>query len=334
VPGLSSRRIGAGAAALLAAALGAACTGPAGGRVQRTNLITGSTGSSWFTIGSAVAERTNQILGGHPVNAIPGAGGISNPARLARLPGDVGLSFAPVLRAAQRGEAPYTTAYPTLRHVATLIENKLHVIAAERIGVSSVADVVSRRLPVRIGTGPPGSGEEFLLRELLRHYGASYEELRSWGGRIDLLGTSERTDAWMDGHIDVIVFSINDPAPAVTELLTSTDGVLLSLDEAARADLEQRWHVLPRSIPAGAYPKQPAEVRTLGLASVLFTTEDVDADLVYAMTRAVAENKPYLESVHAGFREWTPQRMAQSEGVPVHPGAQRYYAEKGWIAAP
>lgn len=312
---------------MLAAAIGVACGGPRADGLPRANLVTGSTGSSWYSIGSAVAERTNRLLGGYLVNAVPGAGGISNPARLGRLPGDLGISFTSFLRAAYRGEPPYRQAYPDLRHVATLIENKLHLVLAGDLGASDLGDVVRRRLPVRIGTGPPGSGEEFLLRELLAHYGATYADIRSWGGRIDLLGTGERVDAWADGHINVIVFSINDPAPVVTELLVARPGRLVSIDDAARAGLGARWQTLSRAIPGGTYPGQQADVHTLAMAAVLFTTADVPEPLVYAVTRAIAENKAYLETVHAGFKVWQPAQMAGSGDVPLHAGALRYYAE-------
>ncbi len=328
----SSRSLGAGFRAGLVLLVAASCTAPREDGIRRANLITGSTGSSWYSIGSAIADRANIILGGHPLNAVPGAGGVSNPARLARASGDLGISFASFLRAAYRGAPPYPVAYPELRHVATLIENKLHIVVSNRLGGQSLGEIVKGRIGARIGTGPPGSGEEFLLRELLLHYGATYDDLRAWGGRIDLLGTSERGDAWRDGHIDVVVFSINDPSPVIAELLTVRSGVMVSVDDEARAALGTKWSALPRSVPAGTYPSQESEVKTLGLAAVLFTTADVQEKVVYAVTRALAENKEYFETVHSGFKLWDPKQMPGGAEVPIHEGAMRYYKEKGWNA--
>ncbi|HET7746359.1 MAG TPA: TAXI family TRAP transporter solute-binding subunit, partial [Vicinamibacteria bacterium] len=324
---------GGRAAVLLVLTLGAGCTSPRADGLPRASLITGSTGSSWYSIGSAVADRTNGLLGGHPLTAVPGAGGISNPARIARAPGDFGISFTSFLRAAYRGDAPYRQAYPELRHVATLIENKLHLVIGEHLGIEDVAELVRRRIPARIGTGPPGSGEEFLLRELMVHHGATYEDLRSWGGRVDLLGTGERADAWRDGHIDVIAFSINDPAPVVAELLTARPGRLAGVDAAAREALSTKWRAIPHSIPADTYPGQQAAVPTLGLAAAIFTTAEMPEAMVYAVTRAIAENKPYLETVHAAFKSWQPARMPQSDDVPLHPGAARYYRERSMVGS-
>lgn len=297
----------------------------------RVNLITGSTGSSWYTIGSAIAERTNLLFEGHPVTAVPGAGGISNPARIARAPGDLGLSFLPFLRAAYRGETPYAESYGDLRHVATLIENKLHLLVSERLDAADFAEIRERRLPIRVATGPPGSGEEFLLRAVMAEHGISYDDLRSWGGRIDLLGTGERADAWRDYRADIIAFSINDPAPVVAELLATRGGQLWPVAAETRRALRELWRVRELIIPAGTYAQEKAAIETIGLPFVVFTTVDVDPELVYAITRAMAENKPYLDNVHAGFRVWEPRMMAAHEDVPLHEGAARYYREQGWI---
>ncbi|MCL4813264.1 MAG: TAXI family TRAP transporter solute-binding subunit [Vicinamibacteraceae bacterium] len=318
------------ACTLLLAPAGWACGGAQAHRVQRVNLITGSTGSSWYSIGSAIAERTNALLPGYPVTAVPGAGGVSNPARVARMPGDLGLSFSPFLRAAYRGEPPYPQAYPELRHVATLIENRFHLLMAEGLGSRELGDVLARRAAVRMSTGPPGSGEEFLLRETLAYFGVSYDDIRAWGGRVDLLGTGERADSWRDRHADIVTFSINEPAPVVSELLTTRAGHLWSLPKGAIDHLVARWGIRPAVIDEGVYPQQ-GETATVGVPFVVFTTEDVDAEIVYAMTRAIAESREYLETVHAGFRRWTPEMMAEHDELPLHSGAARYYRERGWL---
>jgi len=318
-------------AAAAAAVVGGGCAAPQADRLPRANLVTGGTGSDWYRIGSAIAERTNGHFVGQPVTAVPGAGGISNPARIGRMPGDFGISFLSFLRAATRGESPYRQPFPDLRHVATLLQNKLHMIAAPRLGVTSLDEIVTRRMGVRIGTGPPGSAEEFLLRESLTALGASYEDLRAWGGRIDLLGSGERADLFRDGHIDLIVFHAADPSALVTELMVSHPGVFLALGARVRETLESQWDVQSLTLSSGRYPNLNADVATVGLDFGLFTTAELSHELVYTMVKVIDESRPYLETVHIGFRQWDAQRMVRNGGVPTHPGALAYYREKGWI---
>lgn len=313
----------------VALALSACAADPA--RVPRTNLITGSTGGSWYAIGSAISERTNLAFDGHPITAVPGAGGVSNPARVARVPGDLAFSFLPFLRGAYRGERPYRQAHTELRHVATLVENKLHVLIADTLGITSLGDIRARELAVRIGTGPPGSGEEFLLREALAFYGISYDDIRRWGGRIDVLGTSERADAWRDYHADMLVFTINEPASIVTELLLTRPAHLWQVPADLSRALQETWGTTDARIAAEVYPRHDQPLATVGLSAVIFGTDDVSDEITYAMVRAIAESHEYLDTVHPAFRAWQPKEMIVNADVPYHRGAERYYRERQWI---
>ena len=315
---------------LLAAAV-AACTGSDKELLPRANLITGGTNSDWDRIGSAVAQLTNANFSGHPVTAVPGAGGVSNPARVGRLPGDFGISFLSFLRAATVGNPPYRQAFPDLRHVATLLQNKLHLIASPSLEVSTLDEIVARRLPVRVGTGLPGSAEEFLFREALSILGVTYTDLRAWGGRVDLLSSGERADLFRDGHIDVIAFHSTDPSATVTELMISHAGTFLSIGEEVRSALRSRWDVQTLVLPAGRYRNLDADVVTVGLEFGIFTTAGVRDELVYAMVKSIDASVPYLGNVHVGFRQWDPRRMAEGGGLQTHPGALRFFREKGWV---
>jgi TRAP transporter TAXI family solute receptor len=316
---------------LLAAVGSAACGRPAAGSGPRANLICGSTGSDWYRIGSAIAERTNAALPGHPVTAMPGAGGISNPARIGLAPGDFGMSFGPLLRAAYEGRPPYRRAFRQLRHVARLLQNKLHLIVAEPFPLQSLDELRTGRLRIRIGTGPPGSAEEFLLRECLRAYGISYEDIRRWGGRVDLLGSAERAELYYDYHLDLIAFHSTAPSSVIAELMATRPGRILSLPRSVREALRAWWNVRLLTLEPGTYANQPARVETVGFDFGIFATADVDADLVYEMVKAIASSKAYLETVHPGFKAWRPADMVESGGIPIHPGAARYFREQGWI---
>jgi TRAP transporter TAXI family solute receptor len=247
------------------------------------------------------------------------------------MPGDLGLSFLPFLRAAYRGDAPYARSFSELRHVATLLRNKFHVVAAGGVSIESLGDIGKHRMGIRIGTGPPGSGEEFLLKESLASWGVTYDDIRSWGGRVEYLGSGERADLFRDNHIDIITFHAVDPSSLVTELMLSRPARLLSIPDEVRSELHERWGVKALSIVANTYPTQTAVIETAGLEFGLFTTADVSEELVYVLVKTIAENKIYLESVHAGFKTWEPQDMPSNLGVPRHPGALRYYRERGWV---
>ena len=170
-----------------------------------------------------------------------------------------------------------------------------------------------------------------LLREALGAHGITYADIREWGGRIDLLGSGERADLYRDNHIDVIVFNSNPPSSVITELLMGRPAVFLPIDDATRRALAARWHVRPMEIPANVYPQQENAVPTIGMTFGIFTTVEMPDEIVYSMTAAIASQKSYLETVHAGFKTWQPQDMADNGGTLTHPGALRSYRERGWV---
>lgn len=314
----------------LVLALGAMSGCGPGDGVPRVSLITGSTGSDWYRIGSAIALLANLAFEGQPITAVPGAGGISNPARVGMMPGDFGVSFLPFLRLAHDGAPPYRQPYPELRHVAALIPNTFHLIVSPSLGIRTLEELRHRKKRVRIGTGPPGSGEELLLREALAANGITYDDIRAWGGRIDLLGSGERADLFRDYHVDMIAFNSNAPSPLISELLLSRPAPFVPLDARTQRTLAERWHVQAAELPAGTYNGLTEPVPTVAMTFGIFTTADMPEPLVFEMVKAIASHKPYLETVHVGFRAWEPRQMVESAGTPVHPGAARFYREQGW----
>lgn len=295
----------------------------------RTNIITGSTGSTWYTIGSGLAEKANLSFDGHPITAVPGAGGVSNPVRVSMTGMDLGISYGPFLQEAYRGEPPFREAYPQLRLVAKLIVNTLHLFANPKLNLETAADIKTLDGSVRMGSGLPGSGELFCLRAVLSVLGADLEEWQVDGPVLRLAATSQRFNDWKDGRLEVAMTFVNDPSPPLTELMFTRPGRFLPMPEELLPVLQKRWGFVEILVPAGTYPNQEYEVRTVGLPSILFTVKDVDDEIVYAATKALYENQAYMKKVHPGFEHWEPADLPADVEVPFHAGAIQYYQERG-----
>jgi hypothetical protein len=89
--------------------------------------------------------------------------------------------------------------------------------------------------------------------------------------------------------------------------------------------------MLDLRILADRYPNQHEDVRTVGMPYVVFTTTELDADIVYNLTRVIAENRERLVAAHSAFQDWEPDDMLHGVGIAFHEGAERYYRERGWI---
>ncbi len=299
-------------------------------RIRPVEFITGSPTASWFPVAAAIAEMTNRFYEGQPVSVIPGAGAVSNPVRVGRQQSELGISYAPFLQLAiQGGNEVYRDAMPNLRAIASGSTNMLHFVVETGSPIRRVRDLATQRPRLRVGTGPNGSTELFSLQQLLAAMNLSLRDVESWGGRVERLPTSGRSDGHMNRQLDLTNYFINPPAAEIVEMLNSRPGTILSIDDDIRDVLVQRWSFIRYDIPANTYPGQSEVVRTLGLPYVIFTHAAVDETLVYRVAKVMFENKPRLAAAHASFNDWDPRAMNQGLGIALHPGAQRFYREVG-----
>ena len=327
-------RTARGVIAIVAATCLASCAGGApGAQVRRTNIITGSTGSTWYTIGSALAEKANLSFAGHPITAVPGAGGVSNPVRVSMTGMDLGISYGPFLTAAYRGEPPFREPLPKLRMVASLVLNTLHVLAAPGLQLETVEDLIDLQQNIQVGSGPPGSGELFCLTALLDLKKIDLDAWQQQGHVLRLSGTGQRFDDWKDERLDAAFTFVNDPSPQLTELAVTRPARFLSMPASLRDQMVERWMFVRQTLPPGKYPHQDYPVETVALPSLLFAVDSVDESIVYALTKALYEHQDYLKKVHPGFEQWDPADLPDEVPIPLHTGAERYYRERGLLPA-
>jgi TRAP transporter TAXI family solute receptor len=297
-------------------------------------FITGSATATWFATGAMVAELTNVQYEGQPISVIPGAGGVGNPLNVGSGQSDIGISYAPFLKLAMQGnnEMYEAEGFSDLCAIFAGTSNKLHIILDPTGEVRDIDEIKEKQPALRIATGPRGSTELFSLEEVLKEAGVTRDEIVSWGGRLDLVGSSERADAWNNRQVDMANFFINNPASAVIELMSGREAKLVSLDDDVRNALSEKWGFQKLTIPANDYPGQTEPVETIGLPFVVFASTNLDDELVYDMVKAVAENKDRMAQSHSAFSDWEPADMSQGLGIPVCPGAERYYGERGWAS--
>ncbi len=291
----------------------------------------GSPTGTWFPTAAGIAEMTNALYDGQPISVIPGAGGVGNPKRVGTGQADIGFSYGPFLKlAVTGGNEMYKDAMPKLRAIAAMTPNKLHLVM-DTSKLIDLAQLPNLKTKLRVGTGPVGSTELFSLTELFKFYGFSFNDIESWGGRVDRMNTGGRTDAWKNRQLDIAQFFINNPASRVIELMSGRPSVLVSLKDDAREALGKKWGFLKFTIPANQYPSQDKPVETIGIPFVAFATTDLSADMAYDMAKSIAENHKRMIASHSAFKGWKPEDMPKGLGIEIHEGAARYYKERGWI---
>jgi uncharacterized protein len=292
------------------------------------------TGSAWYVYGATMAELLRKTLPpGSNIDVKPRAGGVGNPRLVAKNETPLGLGFTVTNRWAAEGKEAYTEKHENLRGlVGGLDTYYLVAVATKKLGIASVREIRDKKLGVKIYTQPVGALGEFAGRQLLRATGLSYNDVKGWGGSTQHVGYNIIVDAFKDGRADILFAVITPRHPSVSEIVTSVDVRFLGLDaDTARALLPLGYTAA--TMPADTFKGQAEPVSTVGFPTVLITNKDLPEPIAYTETKTIIENKDALVRGHAGLAEFDPRTAWQLDkvGIPLHPGAERAYHEKGWM---
>ena len=293
-----------------------------------------SQGTAWYVYGATMAELLRKALPpGSNVDVKPFSGGIGNAKLVARNETPIGLSFTVSNRWASEGKEAYDAKLDNLRGlVGGLDTYYLVAVAQKKLGIASLREIKEKKLPVKLYSLLVGSNGEFGARQLLREYGVSYADLKSWGGATTHVGYNVIVDAIRDGRADLLIAAITPKHPSITEITTFADVKFLQVEPERVQGLAALGYV-PATMPADMFKNQPEPIKTVGFPTVLITNTALPEPLAYTITKTIVENKEALVRGHAGLMEFEPSAAwkAENVGLPLHPGAERYYREKGWM---
>lgn len=318
---------------------GIAAALPAGGvRAQEKEhkpitIISGGPTGAWYPTAAAIAELVNAQYRGQPVNISPGKGAVSNPLSVGSGEVEVGLSFGPFLRLAYEGknEVFDMQGFDNLRAIGNIGVNTFQIVMGTDVP-DDIFEQLKNGRRVSMGIGAVGSSTHFGVNKFLQEYGVSYDSLRRNGSTLLSGASQSQTDAYKNRQIDIYFNTIGINSAVMQEAVTARASKLYSIPDQVRTALAEKLGYIPSVIPANTYPGQSEAVNTLDLSTILFARADLSEDMVYDITKATAENKPRLVAAFAGFAAWEPKDLAVGLPIPVHPGAARYFRERGWMS--
>lgn len=303
-------------------------------KIPEISISTGSPTGGWYRVGALIAEWINQRVEGSPVTASPGGGGIGNPLLLAKGEADIGVSYGTFLKALEQGTKPYENEpkATNLRGMFSLTSNAHVFLVDKNIEATFVKDIIDKKIGLNFAVANPGDSGNFALDIILNGLGASLEDFKKWGGSVqEGLATSERVNLWKDRQINGTYFMIPIGNADVTNGMASRSGKLLGLTEPIQEIMVEKWGYVKYEMPPGTYPGQDYPVAAVRMPYCYFTTEDAPEDVIYLITKTVAESEQDLRDSEGQFKNWKAEDMINGLGVQIHKGALKYYKERGWI---
>ena len=216
-------------------------------------------------------------------------------------------------------------AFEGLRAMFSVHPEPFTVVARADSGVKTFADLKGKRVNI----GNPGSGQRGTMEVLLGALGWTTDDFAL---ATELKG-SEQSAALCDNQIDAMVYTAGHPSGSIQEASTSCDSVLVTVDGSEVAKLiADNDYYRSATIPGGMYRGSDADVQTFGVGATFVTSDKVSDAAVYAVVSSVFDNFEAFKKLHPAFAHLKPEEMATAGlSAPLHPGAAKYYKEKGWI---
>ena len=296
---------------------------------DQLRFMAGPPGGNWFALGTALADMWTSS--GLPQTTSSSGGGVSNIINAGVRKGDLGFSVTSLLGAAIKGEADFE-GKPVDNAVimSNLYTQYTYFIArkdfAEKHGLKTVGDIISKKLPVRFATLKPGTASEFVVKALFsKGYGIDYKDaFKSWGGSVEYASYEGGADLMADNHLDIFTFSVGKIASIVMNIESQTDVVLLSVEQEALDALAEAYGTVTFTVEPGRYKCVTEPIKTVGDYTCIVIRKDLPDSLVFELNKAVWEHKESLAAAVKDISELEPS-IALPAKVPSHPGSEAFW---------
>src|SRR5437660_5480879 len=305
------------AAALFAFAIGA--------QAQNISIATGGTGGVYYPLGGGMAAVLSRYVPGMQATAEVTGGSVANLQLIGTGKPYLGMTMAGATRDAYKGQDKFTGKPVPVRTLMVMYPNRMHVVSIEGAGVNKITDLKGKR----VSTGSGGSATEVMAFRVIEAAGLDKDRDMKRQRR----GVAEWVNAINDRKIDAFFWVGGLPTAAVTDL-ANTPGVKLKLvDHADLVPAMNKKHgdlYVAEAIPKDTYRGMDKDNRIATVNNLLVAHENMDDKTAYAIVKAVFDHKDELVRTHKEDENIKLENQkAGASPVPWHPGALKYFAEKG-----
>ncbi|HCL78800.1 MAG TPA: C4-dicarboxylate ABC transporter substrate-binding protein [Synergistaceae bacterium] len=304
--------------AILLFAAGAAFAAP-----MQLTLATGGTAGTYYPLGGAIGQILSTKTGLVNITAQSTGASNENMNLIGMHDVDMAIVQNDIAHYAYNGIEFFNTKNENFSAMARIYPELIQTVTNADSPINSVADFKGKKISV----GAPGSGNEANVRQITSVFALDYQSFEP-----HFLSYAETADHFKDRLIDAFMFTTGAPNSAIQDIATMHPLKFISIAGADRDILMQKYPFFAAEvIPANTYKGQPEAVETVAVQAILIVHNSLPEDVVYAMTKALFENRAEIGQAHHKGNSIDPQRALDGITVPIHPGAQKYYKEIGLI---
>jgi TRAP transporter TAXI family solute receptor len=292
----------------------------AGDAVTSLRFGTVNVGGTYYIVGTAFGQTINKFEPSLKINVEVTGGSVDNMKLMEAGDLELGLSTAPIAYFASRGEQGFKKL--ELNALTAINTGRAHVVTRKDSGINSIKDMAGKR----ISTAEPGSASETLAIDILNAAGID-ENKDIKRQRINLM---DSIDAIADGRCDALIYQGGIGIPSIVEITTTTNAaVLIDVeDEVVEKLTNMHSYYIGTEIPAGTYGNG-RDLKSVGAVNHLLCKPELSEDAAYKIVSTLFEHRDDWVNAHSSCKEQTLDTATLGASVPFHPGAIKYYKEKG-----
>jgi TRAP transporter TAXI family solute receptor len=285
------------------------------------NILTGGTGGVYYPLGVALSKIYAEKIPGAKPSVQSTKASVENLNLLQAGKGEIAFTLGDSLADAWKGntEVGFKSKLDKLRTLAAIYPNYIQIAALKDAHVKSLADLKGKRVSV----GAPKSGTELNARALFGAAGMTYKDF----GQVQYLPFSESVELMKNRQLDATVISAGLGVSSIRDLCASVDCVIVEIPKSVIAKVGTPYQSAP--IPGGTYKGNDKDIDTAVVPNYLVTRSTLPEKEVYEMTKTIFDNLSSLQAAHAAAKAISLQKAGKNPPVPLHPGAAKFYKEKG-----
>ncbi len=292
-------------------------------KVQRMSISTGATSGTYYPLGTAIANVLTNAGLGLNVAAESTGGSIENARLIAQKQTEIGFVESLIADWAYNGKEMFKDQkVENIRGLMSLYPNTIQTVVKAKSGIKTYRDLKGKKVAV----GIQGSSSPLAMQAVLESYGMSMSDIKpqylAFGPSMELL---------KDDQVDAVMVDAGAPNSAIIDISTQHEIRILSIDPENINKIREKYPYFsqPVTIPKGTYKGVDEDVVTTGSLATLCVRADLPEDLVYNITKTIFEKKDEIAKVHEKGKSINLDTATNGISIPLHPGAEKYYKEKG-----
>jgi TRAP transporter TAXI family solute receptor len=292
----------------------------------------GGAGGGWYSIAGGIATIIKEADPDIVIKVIHG-GGLQNPAVVASKGAEIGWGLPFLNAAAYKGMEPFEKPLEELRALAGgMSMNYFHFYVDAESPYTTMDEIFGQKKKMRIAISQAGSSDTWVLERVLESYKTTLPELEKTGFTFLRGNYAFQANQFKDRNADSVFTFLALPGAAVTEASVGRKLKLIDFSESSLKYLDQ-FGITKGLIPVGTYDKaaNTKDVVTAASGSVITVSKDMSEALAYRLTKAFNDSFEKVRKVHSSMETYEIKDGPTGCGVPLHPGAVKYYKEKGLL---